>query len=250
MKHITLHSIFQIAKQSLYSLFAASTSYRKSPDKNILRSRAYWRLRTESDVDSRSNKRKEGNRLVWLICQAALGKGKNKLLVRGFQGAEWVFCPLVKSIKRDRISTHRCQGCKHFIRLEQTHIPQTRTIGKTFFLRSATLKGAFHVARPLSKPKITHPHITVFPYVPSLMREREPLIDVFEEKDHIIVLAELPGVNEKNINIKTDEKTLTISAYTSTKKYLRIVQLPAPVKKDAIKYTYRNNILQVRLERL
>jgi len=82
------------------------------------------------------------------------------------------------------------------------------------------------------------------------MREREPLIDVFEEKDHIIVLAELPGVNEKNINIKTDEKTLTISAYTSTKKYLRIVQLPAPVKKDAIKYTYRNNILQVRLERL
>jgi len=187
---------------------------------------------------------------VWLICQAALGRRKSKLLVRGILGAEWVFCPLIKSIKNDRIGTDRCQGCKHFVRFEQTHVLQTRTPRKTLSFRTPALRGTFHVRRPLGRLMVTHPHTTLFPHTPSLIRQREPLIDIFEEEDHITVLAELPSVEEKDVNIKADENTLTITAENATKKYLKIVRLPTRIKKSTIKSTYRNNILQIRLEKL
>jgi len=189
---------------------------------------------------------------VWLICQAALGRGKNKLLVRGIRGAEWVFCPLLRSIKNGRIGTNHCQECKHFIRFEQTYIPQARSTRKTIFFRTLTptSKGTFQVQRPLSRPNTIHPPVTLLPHIPSLTKERQPLIDIFEEGNHLIVLAELPGVEEKNVNIQTNEDTLTISASNTTKKYLEKVCLPTPIKKDTVKSTYRNNILQARLEKL
>jgi HSP20 family molecular chaperone IbpA len=177
---------------------------------------------------------------VWLICQATLGRGKNKLLIRGAEGAEWVFCPLIKSIKNGRISTDRCQGCKHFIRFEQTYIPQTQT---------PALKSTFHVRKPLGRLKVPHPHTTPFPHISSLIKQRKPLIDTFEEEDHIIVLAELPGVEKKDVNIITDERTIMITAENATKKYLKIVRLPTRIKKDITKFTYRNNILQIRLKK-
>jgi len=188
---------------------------------------------------------------VWLICQAAPGRGKNKLLVRGIPGAEWVFCP-VKSIKNDRIGTNQCQGCENFIRFEQTYIPQTRTTRKAFFFRTLTpsSKDTCNPPRTLNRSKVVHPRAPLFRPIPSLIKERQPLLDVFEEEDHLIVLAELPGVDKKDVNIKADENTLTISACNKTRKYLRKVWLPTPVQKDTIKSTYKNNVLQVRLQKL
>lgn len=186
---------------------------------------------------------------MWLICQAVPGRGKNKLLVRGVKGAEWVFCHLIKSTRRDRVSINRCQGCKHFVRFEQTYIPQTHTSRKTRFFRTFASKGTLHVTRTSSRSKTKHQPVTLFPCIPSLSKERQPLVDIFEEQDHLIVLAELPGIDEKDLNIKANEHTLTISA-NKTKKYLKKVRLPAPIKKDTLKSTYKNNILQVRLEKL
>jgi len=189
---------------------------------------------------------------MWLICQAALGRGKNKLLVRGIKGAEWVFCPLVKNIKRDKINTNRCQKCKHFIRFEQTHIPQTHTTRETLSFRTLTptSKRTFHVTRPLNRPKTTHPRVTLFPHIPSLTKERQPLIDIFEEQNHLTVLAELPGVDEKDVNIKTDENTITITAQNSMKKYLKLIRLPTRIKQGTTRFTYRNNVLHVRLKKI
>jgi len=178
---------------------------------------------------------------VWLICRAALGSGKNKLLIRGVHGAEWVFCPLMKITKGDRISTDRCQKCKHFVRLEQTYIPQTSITGKTPFFK------AFQVARLSGRLRTARMHSSLFPSIPGLIGEREPLVDLFEEDHHLLVLAELPGVDEKDVNIKVEKNTLTISVTTATGKYLKKVELPIPIRKDTIKSIYRNNILQVRL---
>jgi len=188
---------------------------------------------------------------VWLICQVAPGRGKNKLLVRGIPGAEWVFCP-VKSIKNDRIGTNQCQGCKNFIRFEQTYIPQTRTTRKAFFFRTLTpsSKDTCNPPRTLSRSKVAHPRVPLFRPIPSLIKERQPLLDVFEEEDYLIVLAELPGVDKKDMNIKVDENTVTISASNKTKNYLKKVLLPTLIRKDTIKSTYKNNVLQVKLQKL
>ena len=67
-----------------------------------------------------------------------------------------------------------------------------------------------------------------------MINEREPLVDVFEENNHLIVLAELAGIDEKDLKIKANENTVTITAENAKKKYLKIVRLPTRVNKDAI----------------
>ena len=187
---------------------------------------------------------------MWLICGTTLGRGKNKLLVRGIEGAEWVFCPIVKSLKRGRVSTDSCQRCRHFIRFEQTYIPQTHTMKKTLFMKTALPKEIFHITRTLNISRATHPSLTLLPRMPILIKEKPPLIDIFEDGDYLIVLAELPGIDEKDINIETDESTITITAENETRKYLKIVRLPTRIKRGPIEFTHKNNILQVRLKKL
>jgi len=190
---------------------------------------------------------RKGGLSVWLICNATLWRGKNKLLIRGIEGVEWVFCPLIKSLKRDRVSIDLCQKCKHFVRFQQIVVPET---SRSTFFGTTILKGTYRIARPSRGSRISHSRATPLPRIPGLIQEREPLLDLFEEGDHLIVLAELPSVDENDVDIKAEENTLTISAENAAKKYLQKVELPTPIKKETIKYTYRNGIIQVRLEKL
>lgn len=188
---------------------------------------------------------------MWVICKATLGKGKNKLLVRGTGGMEWVFCPLIKSIKRDRVTVDRCQGCKYFVCLQQTRITLTHTTRKHLSFGSRVLlKGTSRVARPLGWLRASNKaKPSPLPWMVGAIKEREPIIDIFEEEDHVIVVTELPHANEKDINIKMEESSLTISAKNAMRTYLKKLVLPTPVRKDTVKSTFKNNILEVRLEK-
>jgi HSP20 family protein len=112
-----------------------------------------------------------------------------------------------------------------------------------------TLRGSFNAARRLKRPGATQ-GFALLHHIPSLTNERQPTIDVFEEENYLTVLAELPGVDEKDVNIKADEDSVTITAENAAKKYLKIVRLPTRIIKDAAELTYRNNILQLRLKKL
>jgi HSP20 family molecular chaperone IbpA len=186
---------------------------------------------------------------MWLICRASFGRGKNKLLVRGIAGAEWVFCPSIKCSKRDRVSIGHCRGCRHFIRFEQAYVPQMHAIRKAVSFNTMTLKYSFDVARRLTRPEATQ-GFPLLNHIPSLMNERQLLIDIFEEGNCLIVLTELPGIDEKDVDIKADEKSVTIMAENAAKKYFKIVKLPTRIDKDTAELTYRNNILQLRLKKL
>jgi len=112
-----------------------------------------------------------------------------------------------------------------------------------------------------SKPKIEH-GISIRPLVSERKRvvpervekrpeavkveapEREPIVDVFEEKDHISVIAELPGVEEKDLDIKMDGDTLKISAGD----YCKAITLPS-ASRSIIEKTYKHGILQLKIER-
>lgn len=74
--------------------------------------------------------------------------------------------------------------------------------------------------------------------------EREPIIDVFEEKEHISVIAELPGVEEKELDIKLKDNILEISAGD----YSKIITLPSAAR-SIIGRTYKHGILQLKIER-
>ena len=83
---------------------------------------------------------------------------------------------------------------------------------------------------------------------PVVDETREPLVDVFDETGEIVVIAEMPGVSESDIQVEPREDILTLSASTGERKYHKEVLLPRPVKPDDFGISYRNGVLELRLK--
>lgn len=90
-----------------------------------------------------------------------------------------------------------------------------------------------------------------------------PVVDIFETKDNLVLLAELPGMDKKDISINIENNTLTLSgertfdqevkkenyhrierAYGS---FSRSFSLPATISKDKVEARYENGVLEVYL---
>jgi HSP20 family protein len=78
---------------------------------------------------------------------------------------------------------------------------------------------------------------------------REPLVDVVDDSENIRVVAELPGVDKKDIQMKCADDALTISVNSPSRKYHKEVQLPTVVDPDTSKATYNNGVLEVLLRK-
>ncbi len=94
-------------------------------------------------------------------------------------------------------------------------------------------------------------------------RYREPFIDVIETDKEIIATAEMPGLEKQDININVTDDRLEISAETKHEEkteekgyvyrerragsYYRAVSLPSPVNPDALKASYKNGVLEIKM---
>ena len=79
---------------------------------------------------------------------------------------------------------------------------------------------------------------------------REPIVDVFDEGDSILVVAEMPGVSIKDILIDVKGDILSIStAETAPGKYAKEVLLPAAVSVASQKSTFKNGVLELRFHK-
>lgn len=87
------------------------------------------------------------------------------------------------------------------------------------------------------------------PKGPIVEEVREPMVDVFDEKDHIRVIAELPGVSKEDIGFEVKDDILSISAQTKERKYSKEVLLPCVVDAKAVTSSYKNGILEVKLQK-
>lgn len=76
---------------------------------------------------------------------------------------------------------------------------------------------------------------------------REPMVDVFDEGNEVVVIAEIPGVGESAIEAEVKEDILLLSASDEGRKYSKEVLLPCAVVADTMKSSYRNGILEIRL---
>lgn len=95
----------------------------------------------------------------------------------------------------------------------------------------------------------TFGNIKKTPKGPVVDEEREPLTDVFDERDEVVVIAEMPGVSEEGISVDLRGDILEISAAGKNRKYRKEVLLPAQFQKEAMSYTYKNGILEVRIKK-
>jgi len=90
-----------------------------------------------------------------------------------------------------------------------------------------------------------------------------PALDVYEDKDNLIVKAELPGMKREDIDVSLHDGSLSISGerkyqekhaeaevYRSERffgRFQRTVTLPAPVAGDKVKAQYKDGILTITL---
>lgn len=81
-------------------------------------------------------------------------------------------------------------------------------------------------------------------------RRKETFLDIFDEEDHIDIVMELPGVQEKDILLEIGKDKLTVAANTLDKRYDEKISLPAEVNPEQFTKKYNNNILEIRLEKL
>lgn len=93
-----------------------------------------------------------------------------------------------------------------------------------------------------------------------------PAIDVYETSDALVVEAELPGVDPKDVEVSIDEDMLTIKGERKLEKeikeenYLRVeraygkfqrsMRLPSEVDVDKIKASYENGVLKVNVPKV
>lgn len=79
---------------------------------------------------------------------------------------------------------------------------------------------------------------------------REPFVDVLvDDKEKTLKLvAEMPGVEKKDIKIVVEGRAVNLDAEHDDKKYHAKVPIRHKVVEDSVKATYSNGILEVRFK--
>ncbi len=75
---------------------------------------------------------------------------------------------------------------------------------------------------------------------------REPVTDIFEEEDHILVVAEMPGVGPGDIDVDVSDDVLTITAEKGDKKYRKEILLPRSVMKSKMSVMCNNGVAELK----
>ena len=90
-----------------------------------------------------------------------------------------------------------------------------------------------------------------------------PSVDVTEDKDSVVVKAEMPGLNKDDVKISVQDSILTLKGEKKQEKeeketdyhriersygsFCRSFQLPTTVKADKIKANYKDGVLSIIL---
>jgi len=83
---------------------------------------------------------------------------------------------------------------------------------------------------------------------PEVAEVREPLVDVFDEGQEIVIVAEMPGVSEEEINIEIQDDILSLET-TAERKYAKEILFTDPVDPASLRKAYKNGILELRLKK-
>ena len=137
---------------------------------------------------------------------------------------------------------------KELANTEQAKVPSTFWEAEKWF--EDTFRRPFSI---LGMPRLKFP----------AMEELSPSVDIFEEKNDVVVTAELPGVKKEDIDVTLTEDTICIAGEKKKKKevekknyyrwecsygsFVRTFTLPAEVQTDKAKTKFEDGILEIRI---
>jgi len=93
-------------------------------------------------------------------------------------------------------------------------------------------RGRFQLDEPLKFPK------------QAIDEVREPLVDIFEDKDYVKLYVELPGVEKNDIQLNVAEGRAEVKA----KNFYKLIDLPTKdVEFEKATANYKNGVLEVAI---
>jgi len=74
----------------------------------------------------------------------------------------------------------------------------------------------------------------------------EPVVDIFEEGDHTLIVAEMPGIGAGDVRLDIKDDVLTIYAESKNKKYQKEILLSTSYLKEKMVVSCNNGILEIK----
>jgi HSP20 family molecular chaperone IbpA len=85
---------------------------------------------------------------------------------------------------------------------------------------------------------------------PEAVRQRPavaPVVDVFENKDEVLLVADLPGVNTDGLRVDVEEERLVIEGRRGDWDYRRAFVMPDGIERDKIAAELKDGVLRLHL---
>lgn len=77
---------------------------------------------------------------------------------------------------------------------------------------------------------------------------REPLVDIFDESDEVVITAELPGVSAADISVTFEGDAIKIET-VGERHYVKEMGLPSAADSSTLRQTYNNGVLELRIDK-
>jgi HSP20 family molecular chaperone IbpA len=77
--------------------------------------------------------------------------------------------------------------------------------------------------------------------------EVAPAVDVYENDNEFLVIADLPGVGQDGADVTLDNDRLVLSAETAARRYVREFVVPPSVDAEQVSATVKAGVLSVHL---
>jgi HSP20 family protein len=155
---------------------------------------------------------------------------------------EWLKDPFEEMLAR--LEEEMPEGLTDFVTEAETPEGKARMYGPFIYGLSYTKEpGKEPEIKEFGNIKPSHERI-----VPAPTGEREPLIDVIEQKDAYEVVVELPGVEKRDIKLHTTEDSLDIKTENG-RKFSKEILFDMPVTPATAKATYKNGVLCVTIKK-
>lgn len=134
--------------------------------------------------------------------------------------------------------------------------------------RDKRTSGRFNVSKTSSNPKdennhgkhrlkdsyngrLAYPRGCRIPRISGRRRlnEREPLVDILEEDDEILVVAGFVGFDKESLRIHVSNQRLVLSAKAVNHRFHKSLNLPKRVIPKTMCVKHKNGVLEIRLKK-
>ena len=78
---------------------------------------------------------------------------------------------------------------------------------------------------------------------------REPMVDIFDETDRVLVVAEVPGIRSEDVKLEIHDDVLVLAAHRGDNQYRKELLLPESFSSERMTYSCHNGVLEIRLRK-